>query len=202
MAPYTDPAALRGEGSSGAAQETRDSVGTERAAPGSTRPVKAAGLREICTLVRASISSAGATAIDGIAYQVLLVALGGAYGTAAFAGALLGAVTNFTINRRWAFRSTRKRIGTQATEYALASLVTYAALQTCLFVLVEFVHVDGHIAWVPAKIVAWLCVSYPVQRFLVFADRREAVFAIEPDAAGDDAFFSEAMDEPEVQRAP
>jgi putative flippase GtrA len=127
------------------------------------------GVREMSTLVRASISSGIATAADGVAYQLLLVLFTGSYGFAAFVGALLGGVTNFTINRRWAFASTGKRLRNQATEYAVASLVTYAALQTCLFVFIEVLHVDEHAAWVPAKLIAWLFVSYPVQRFLVFS---------------------------------
>jgi putative flippase GtrA len=134
---------------------------------------------------------------------VLFLALGGAYGTAAFVGSMLGGVTNFTINRHWAFGATRKRLGPQAIEYALASLATYAALQTCLFVLVEWVHVGGHVAWVPAKIVSWLFVSYPVQRFLVFADRRAAVLMDASGATGDGDFFAEGIDaEPEAQRIP
>lgn len=125
--------------------------------------------KEMSTLVRASISSGIATTADGIVYQALLLLFTGSYGLAAFGGALLGGVTNFGINRRWVFTSTQKSLRIQATEYTFASLVTYAALQTCLFILIEMLHVDEHAAWIPAKLVAWLFVSYPVQRFLVFS---------------------------------
>ena len=42
------------------------------------------------------------------------------------------------------------------------------ALQACLFVLVEVLGVDARIAWAPAKVFAWLAVSYPMARFVVF----------------------------------
>jgi putative flippase GtrA len=119
-------------------------------------------------MTRASLSSAGATLVDGIVYQLVLTALVGRYGAAAFLGALLGGVTNFAINRLWTFPGTTKRLGTQMSEYAFASLSTYLALQSSLYLLVEFGHTDQRVAWIPAKIIAWLLVSYPLQRFLVF----------------------------------
>lgn len=138
------------------------------------------GSREVGTLFRASLSSGVATAMDGVAYQMLLLFFTGSYGVAAFVGALLGGVTNFGINRRWVFETTSKRLRSQAIEYALTCLVTYAALQTFLFIFVEVFRTGVHIAWVPAKILAWLLVSYPVQRFLVFSTPKQVVEA-DPD---------------------
>lgn len=126
------------------------------------------GLFEVATMARATLSSALATLVDGVVYQVALTLFVSHYGAAAFAGALLGGVTNFTVNRFWAFRNTIKPLGAQASEYALASLTTYVALQSCLFALVEVLHTDQRVAWIPAKVVAWLFVSYPLHRFLVF----------------------------------
>lgn len=128
--------------------------------------------REVGTFVRASVSSGIATAADGVAYQAILLFGTGSYGVAAFAGALLGGVTNFGLNRRWVFAATTKGLRLQAFEYALTCLATYAALQTCLLLLVEGLAVSAHLAWVPAKVIAWLAVSYPVQRFLVFSGPR------------------------------
>jgi putative flippase GtrA len=139
------------------------------------------GSREVRTLFRASISSGLATAADGIAYQMLLLFFTGSYGVAAFVGALLGGVTNFGINRRWVFGTTSKRLRFQALEYALTCLLTYAALQTFLFVFIEIFRMGMHGAWVPAKILAWLLVSYPVQRFLVFSAPRRIVETVDPE---------------------
>ncbi len=121
------------------------------------------------TLVHASISSGVATLADGLMYQALLLGMTGSYTLAAFAGAVVGGMANFSINRHWVFKSTGKGLKKQATEYAAASLATYLALQTCLFVLIEVMHVDEHAAWIPAKLIAWLFVAYPIQRFFVFS---------------------------------
>lgn len=152
-------------------------MGAEAAERSPGRGASGRGAKEMSTLLKASVSSAVATLADGVAYQLLLLALAGSYGFAAFAGALLGGVTNFTINRRWVFASTHKPLRNQATEYAFACLLTYGALQSCLFVFVEVLEMDEHLAWLPAKGIAWLLVSYPVHRFLVFSGGRTVISA-------------------------
>lgn len=129
-------------------------------------------VREMRTLLRASLSSIVATGVDGVTYQAVLVLAFGSYWMAAIVGALLGGLTNFTLNRTWAFTATAKDIRLQAFEYAIACLATYLALQTCLFVLIEGLAISAPIAWVPAKIAAWLSVSYPMQRLFVFSTSR------------------------------
>jgi putative flippase GtrA len=126
---------------------------------------------EATTLAKASVSSLAATVVDGIVYQAVLFGLPGRYGIAAFGGALLGAVTNFTLNRVWAFPPTAKSLRMQAAQYAVASGATYLGLQLCLMLLIEVMHINERVAWLPAKVVAWLLVSYPMHRFVVFGKR-------------------------------
>jgi len=118
-------------------------------------------VREMRTLLRASLSSIVATGVDGVTYQAVLVLAFGSYWMAAIVGALLGGLTNFTLNRTWAFTATAKDIRLQAFEYAIACLATYLALQTCLYVLIEGLAISAPIAWVPAKIAAWL--AFPIR---------------------------------------
>jgi hypothetical protein len=54
-------------------------------------------------------------------------------------------------------------------QYALASALTYGGLQSALFVFIEVMRINERIAWLPAKVAAWLLVSYPLHRFFVFA---------------------------------
>jgi putative flippase GtrA len=135
--------------------------------------------KEVRTLFRASLSSGVATALDGLFYQALLLVID-SYALAAFTGAVVGGITNFGINRHWAFASTSKRLGFQAIEYVFMSLLTYIALQTCLFLLVEGMHIGPHSAWIPAKALSWLLVSYPLQRFIVFSEPRTSRGEREP----------------------
>jgi putative flippase GtrA len=118
---------------------------------------------EAAVLARASVAAA--------AYQAVLF-LGVGYVAAAFAGALLGAATNFTLNRTWAFPPSGRTLRSQLLMYAGASGLTYLALQAVLTLLVELGGVHERVAWVPAKGVAWMLVSYPLFRFVVFARPR------------------------------
>ncbi len=120
--------------------------------------------------MRAGVSSGIATAVDGVAYQGVLL-LGGGYGTASALGAVLGAITNFTINRNWTFPGSKRGLVLQWLRYVVASTATYAVLRLSLYVLIELVGLDEHVAWVPAKLVAWALASYPIQRFFVFGRR-------------------------------
>jgi putative flippase GtrA len=123
------------------------------------------------TLARASAASVAATVLDGVVYQAVLLALRGRWGVAAFAGALVGAVASFSLSRWWAFPTSGRRLGEQALTYAGASFATWLALQLGLLLLIEGLGVHERVAWVPAKVVAWAAVSYPLHRFVVFAKR-------------------------------
>lgn len=128
--------------------------------------------RELLTLLRASASSIAATVVDAVIYQaILLLGLGG-YTLAAFSGAVVGGVTNFTLNRTWAFPPSGRSLKRQVLMYAVASGLVYLALQGSLMLLIEVLHVDEHLAWFPAQLVAWAVVSYPLFRYVVFAGPR------------------------------
>jgi putative flippase GtrA len=132
---------------------------------------------EVKLFARATVCSVAATIADGLVYEAVLFLghnAGRLYVVAAILGAVAGAVTNFLLSRYWAFKQTEKHIGLQAAQYALASFLTYLALQGSLALLVEVAHVDARLAWVPAKLFAWLAVSYPMARFYVFGRRGHA----------------------------
>lgn len=135
-------------------------------------------------MLRASLSSFIATVADGIVYQLVLQTVG-SYTVAGGMAAAIGGAVNFGINRTWVFRGSQKVLVRQASEYVLASVLTYVAFQTALFSLVELMHADERLSWLPAKAVAWLCVSYPLQRWLVFHRSRQPATAV---AAVDEPF--------------
>jgi putative flippase GtrA len=122
-------------------------------------------------LVRAGVSSIAATIVDGLVYQGLLSLWPGRYGAAAAVAAVAGAITNFVLNRRWTFADTEGSALGQATRYMVVSLSTFLCLRGLLWLLIEPMRVDMRMAWLPAKIVAFLLVSYPLQRWWVFKPR-------------------------------
>lgn len=146
-----------------------------RAPPRSAAPnePKGSATRELGSAARAAVSSAVATLTDGVVYQIVLFAMTraghGLYGMAAFLGAAAGGVTNFTLNRHWAFRAREAPLLSQAIRYTIGSLMTLLVLEATLFVMVDRLGVDARAAWLPAKLLAWAAFSYPFQRIVVFA---------------------------------
>lgn len=123
------------------------------------------------TLARATVSSLLATGVNAVAYQAYLCVAYGRYGVAAAAGAIAGAVTNFLLNRNWAFGATQEKMLWQALRYVAVSLLTFLGLRVMLWALIELGSVGMRIAWLPAKVLAFLLVSYPLQRLWVFRRR-------------------------------
>lgn len=142
-----------------------DAAGRSGEVPATTTSPAAAEAR---TAFRAAVASLAGTAADGAAYQVVLFAAAARYSLAAFAGAVVGGVTNFLLGRYWAFPPAGRRFARQMALYAVGSLLTYVVLNATLYVLIEKVGTNERLAWLPGKAVAWMVVSYPFQRWVVF----------------------------------
>ena len=124
---------------------------------------------ELHVVAKAALSSGAATLADGIVYQLMLFALPQHYGVVAAAGAVAGALVNFLINRHYTFTSTAERAWPQAMRYAVVSLATFFVLRLFLAGTVEGLGWSARIAWLPAKLAAFVLVSYPAQRLWVFS---------------------------------
>lgn len=129
---------------------------------------------ELFVVLKATLSSGAATITDGIVYQLLLFVLPGHYGFVAAAGAVAGAVVNFMINRHYTFARSAEGVWPQALRYALVSLATFLALRLLLAGAVEGLGWSPRVAWLPAKLLAFVAVSYPAQRLWVFSRRATA----------------------------
>jgi putative flippase GtrA len=123
---------------------------------------------ELAVVGKAIFSSGAATLSDGFVYQLLLFALPNHYGVVAGAGAVAGAIVNFSINRHYTFAGSAGRAATQALRYAVVSLATFASLRLLLLGSVEGLGWSPRVAWLPAKLLAFALVSYPAQRLWVF----------------------------------
>jgi putative flippase GtrA len=132
------------------------------------------GASESSVVAKAILSSGAATVSDGAVYQLLLFVLPAHYGLVAAAGAVAGAIVNFLINRHYTFAQSAERLLPQAVRYAVVSLTTFFALRLLLLASVEGLGWSPRVAWLPAKLLAFLLVSYPAQRFWVFGTRRAA----------------------------
>jgi putative flippase GtrA len=138
----------------------------------SQRAHEALPATELAVVAKASLSSVAATVADGVVYQLLLFALPSHYGFVAAAGAVAGAIVNFSINRHYTFARATERALPQAVRYVVVSLATFFALRLLLAASVEGLGWSPRIAWLPAKLLAFALVSYPAQRLWVFSARR------------------------------
>ena len=128
--------------------------------------------RELVVVAKAALSSGAATLADGAVYQLLLFVVPLHYGFVAAAGAVAGAVVNFSINRHYTFAQSAQRAWPQALRYAVVSLATFFALRLLLAGSVEGLGWSPRIAWLPSKLLAFSLVSYPAQRLWVFTRSR------------------------------
>jgi putative flippase GtrA len=89
--------------------------------------------------------------------------------TATACGALAGALTNFTLNRLWAFDHGRHRpIAHQGLRYFLVSAGSLVLNTALVFFFTEF----GHLRYLISKAIAAVAVgwgwNYPLHRYFVF----------------------------------
>lgn len=89
-------------------------------------------------------------------------------GLAAFLGASLGAVTNFSLSKFWAFADPTPVDPKQVTTYALVALGTAVFVATMVHVLAVMVGVQYVLAKGIAAVLAFSVWSYPAQSKLVF----------------------------------
>lgn len=150
--------------------DPREPASMEKSAPEESRSSSALG--EVKVVARALTASTAGTLIDGLLYQLVIAMAAERYAAAALAGAVFGALTNFFLGRAWAFPNAKRSVAPQLGLYALGSLVTYLALHASLMILVEKLGMDPRLAWPPGKVIAWVLVSYPFQRLVVFRGAR------------------------------
>jgi putative flippase GtrA len=123
--------------------------------------------RTVALVGQHQFSSLVATALD-YAVMIACVSLFGltpVWGTVI--GALCGAVTNFTLGRRWVFAAQGGSVVGQALRYALVSGVSLLANAGAVWLLGRF-----GLYYIPARVLAsivvGICWNFPMHRHFVF----------------------------------
>jgi putative flippase GtrA len=119
-------------------------------------------------VIRASASSVLATALDVVALVVLVEIVGMHVTVAAFLAAICGGVTNFLLNKYWAFADAQPLDVRQVSLYVVVSLVNAMFVAASLHVFAVLIGVPYLAAKAVAAALVFLVWSYPAQAKLVF----------------------------------
>src|SRR5436190_21592078 len=117
---------------------------------------------------RAWMASALATIIDYGMFTVL-VELAGVYtGTSRALGALLGAITNFTVNKIWTFRTQGDSVWHEVPRYAAISLTSLLLNTLGVVLLTDGLHWNPLVAAALIGILVGVGWNLPLHRYFVF----------------------------------
>ena len=120
------------------------------------------------TFSKAQLTALSATAVDFGALYSLVEHAHVHYVAATAMGAFAGAVTNFLLNRYWAFESRSDRIRLQGFRYGLVAAGSLGLNTGLVFFFTEF----GRLRYLTSKVIAALLVgwvwNYPLHRYYVF----------------------------------
>lgn len=121
---------------------------------------------------RSVVTSIFTTSLDFALLTTLVELAHVNYVLATFLGTVLGATSNFLINRQWAFRGHDGRAGGQAGRYFMVQVGSSGLHTLGVWLLTAF----GGVRYLVAKLVvatlAYLVWNYPMNHYFVFPARR------------------------------
>jgi putative flippase GtrA len=117
---------------------------------------------------RAGVASIAATVVDYGTFTIL-VELAGVYtGTSRALGALIGAITNFTANKLWTFKTHKTPFWVEAPRYLAISLTSLLLNTGGVILLTEGLHWNPLVAAALVGVLVSLCWNLPLHRHYVF----------------------------------
>jgi len=120
------------------------------------------------SLARSMLTSVFSTAVDFGTLMGLVELVHVDYVLATFLGTLVGFLTNFTINRYWAFDAAADHLGWQFVR-VLPVQAGSTGLQTVgVWIFDRFVGLRYWAAKIVVATLVYLCWNYPMNRFWVF----------------------------------
>jgi putative flippase GtrA len=122
------------------------------------------GLRRRSVLV-----SVATTALDaGLFALCTLLMVGPALLAARWGSGAVGAVANFVLNRRWAFRARGTRAAPQVGRYSVTALVAVSLATAVWWLLHATTGWDPRLLHILSMAAVWLAFTFPVLRAWVF----------------------------------
>ena len=135
------------------------------------------------TFLRSGLTSLFTTALDFLTLVAAVELFGVNYVFATWLGTVVGSLSNFAINRSWAFRGSALKLRWQLARFVAVQIGASTLHTLGVWLLVRF----GRISYQPAKLVVAAAVAvgwnYPLNRAVVFARR------LTPTVAGPERSF-------------
>ena len=123
------------------------------------------------TFLRSALTSLFTTGLDFLTLVTAVEVLGVNYVLATWLGTVVGSLSNFAINRSWAFRGSALKLRWQLARFVLVQVGASALHTLGVWLLVRF----GGVAYQIAKLVVAALVAvgwnYPLNHAVVFARR-------------------------------
>ncbi|HTO97061.1 MAG TPA: GtrA family protein [Myxococcales bacterium] len=120
---------------------------------------------------RAWIASAVATAVDYGTFTILVEVVGIYTGTSRALGALLGAITNFTVNKVYTFKTRDNSVLVEVPRYAAISLTSLLLNTVGVILLAEGLRWNPLVAAAVVGVGVSLCWNLPLHRIFVFREQ-------------------------------
>ncbi len=117
---------------------------------------------------RAQIASLVATGVDYCVLFILAEFFHTWYVAATAWGALLGAITNFLMNRHWSFNAGSGRLRLQAIRYAIVSGGSLVLNTGGVFLVTEYMHLHYAVSVVIVALFVGTFFNYPLHRHYVY----------------------------------
>lgn len=140
-------------------------------APGGAAGARTVGLR---TFARSNVTSLFTTALDFATLISLTELAGVSYVVATWLGTVVGALSNFVINRNWAFRARGKHYGSQFARFVLVQVAASAFHTGGVWGLTAAAGVPYPISKAIVSVAVYLLWNYPLNRRFVFSQSRES----------------------------
>lgn len=125
---------------------------------------------EVRRFVRANVSAIVATGLEWVLITAL-VAVGAHYLVATAIGAIVGATTDFSIKRHWAFsRQSVDAMHREAVRYVVASASSLGLNMLVAYLLVDRLRMPAVPGVIAASFVVGVVWNYPMHRYFVFPE--------------------------------
>ncbi|MDD5011669.1 MAG: GtrA family protein, partial [Phycisphaerae bacterium] len=118
---------------------------------------------------KSSVCSMTASSVDFMIFNLMLAILGESnYIPANLVSKLIGATTNFTMHKYWAFSVGGGNFKGQYGRYIMISAVSFLLNTGIIHICTAYLGLDPRLGWPIAGFLVWLCWNFVMTRLFVF----------------------------------